>query len=160
MYQNIFNLHKVQFLMFVTLLLHKFGCFDFSTNLVTFSLISININLLIKSRGVSLYRFVNLISPQQTILILYQCSYEHSLCIKFNLFFKEVRWNRIANRIKGITVEIGDDTTKLSEALEGVNKNIKNTQIQLKDVKKLLKLDPKTTELLSQKQKLLADSTG
>lgn len=66
----------------------------------------------------------------------------------------------MANRIKGITVEIGDDTTKLSEALEGVNKNIKNTQIQLKDVKKLLKLDPKNTELLSQKQKLLADSTG
>ena len=64
----------------------------------------------------------------------------------------------MANRIKGITVEIGGDTTKLSKALEGVNKNIKNTQIQLKDVEKLLKLDPKNTELLSQKQKLLADS--
>ena len=64
----------------------------------------------------------------------------------------------MANRIKGITVEIGGDTTKLSEALEGVNKNIKNTQSQLKDVEKLLKLDPKNTELLSQKQKLLADS--
>ena len=47
---------------------------------------------------------------------------------------------------------------KLSKALEGVNKNIKNTQSQLKDVEKLLKLDPKNTELLSQKQKLLADS--
>lgn len=66
----------------------------------------------------------------------------------------------MANRIKGITVEIGGDTTKLSKALEGVNKNIKNTQSQLKDVEKLLKLDPKNTELLSQKQKLLADSTG
>lgn len=64
----------------------------------------------------------------------------------------------MANRIKGITVEIGGDTTKLSKALESVNKNIKNTQIQLKDVEKLLKLDPKNTELLSQKQKLLADS--
>lgn len=64
----------------------------------------------------------------------------------------------MANRIKGITVEIGGDTTKLSKALEGVNKNIKNTQSQLKDVEKLLKLDPKNTELLSQKQKLLADS--
>ena len=64
----------------------------------------------------------------------------------------------MANRIKGITVEIGGDTTKLSKALEGVNKNIKNTQIQLKDVEKLLKLDPRNTELLSQKQKLLADS--
>ena len=49
----------------------------------------------------------------------------------------------MANRIKGITVEIGGDTTKLSKALEGVNKSIKNTQTQLKDVEKLLKLDPK-----------------
>ena len=64
----------------------------------------------------------------------------------------------MANRIKGITVEIGGDTTKLSKALESVNKNIKNTQLQLKDIEKLLKLDPKNTELLSQKQKLLADS--
>ena len=64
----------------------------------------------------------------------------------------------MANRIKGITVEIGGDTTKLSKALEGVNKNIKNTQTQLKDVEKLLKLDPTNTELLSQKQKLLADA--
>ena len=64
----------------------------------------------------------------------------------------------MANRIKGITVEIGGDTTKLSKALEGVNKNVKNTQTQLKDVEKLLKLDPSNTELLSQKQKLLADS--
>lgn len=64
----------------------------------------------------------------------------------------------MANRIRGITVEIGGDTTRLSKALEGVNKTIKNTQTQLKDVEKLLKLDPKNTELLSQKQKLLADS--
>ncbi|MEI2987518.1 MAG: phage tail tape measure protein [Oscillospiraceae bacterium] len=64
----------------------------------------------------------------------------------------------MANRIKGITVEIGGDITKLSKALEGVNKSIRNTQTQLKDVEKLLKLDPKNTELLSQKQKLLADS--
>ena len=64
----------------------------------------------------------------------------------------------MANRIRGITVEIGGDTTKLSKALEGVNKTIKNTQTQLKDVEKLLKLDPTNTELLSQKQKLLADS--
>ena len=37
----------------------------------------------------------------------------------------------MANRIKGITVEIGGDATKRSKALEGVNKNIKNTQTQL-----------------------------
>ena len=35
----------------------------------------------------------------------------------------------MANRIKGITVEIGGDTTKLSKALEGVNKNIKNNPV-------------------------------
>ena len=63
----------------------------------------------------------------------------------------------MANRIKGITVEIGGDTTKLSKALEGVNRDIKGTQTQLKDVQKLLKLDPTNTELLSQKHKLLAD---
>ena len=66
----------------------------------------------------------------------------------------------MANRIKGITVEIGGDTTKLSKALEGVNKNIKGPQTQLKDVEKLLKLDPSNTELLSQKQKLLADTVS
>ena len=60
----------------------------------------------------------------------------------------------MANRIKGITVEIGGDTTKLSKALESVNKNIKSTQYAAEGRgKKLLKLDPKNTELLSQKQK-------
>lgn len=63
----------------------------------------------------------------------------------------------MANRIKGITVESGGDTTKPSKALEGVNKTIKNTQTQLGDVQKLLKLNPTNTELLSQKHKLLAD---
>ena len=66
----------------------------------------------------------------------------------------------MSNRIRGITVEIGGDTTKLSKALEGVNKNIKNTQTQLKDVEKLLKLDPTNTELLAQKQRLLADAVS
>lgn len=63
----------------------------------------------------------------------------------------------MANRIKGITVEINGDTTKLSKALEGVNKNIRNTQTQLKDVEKLLKLDPTNTELLAQKHSLLTN---
>ncbi|MBQ1491661.1 MAG: phage tail tape measure protein, partial [Blautia sp.] len=62
----------------------------------------------------------------------------------------------MANRIAGITVEIGGDTTGLSKALESVNKTIKNTQSELKDVEKLLKLDPSNTELLSQKQEKLA----
>ena len=60
------------------------------------------------------------------------------------------------NRIRGITVEIGGDTTKLQTALKGVNTEIRNTQSQLKDVEKLLKLDPGNTELIAQKHRLLA----
>lgn len=66
----------------------------------------------------------------------------------------------MASRIQGITVEIGGDTTKLSSALSGINKEIKGTQTQLKDVEKLLKLDPSNTELVAQKQKLLAQEIG
>ena len=66
----------------------------------------------------------------------------------------------MANRIKGITVEIGGDTTKLQTALKGVNGQIKNTQSALKDVEKLLKLDPTNTNLLAQKQKLLTQAIG
>lgn len=61
----------------------------------------------------------------------------------------------MTDRIKGITIEIGGDTTNLHKALEGVNKQTKETQSQLRDVERLLKLDPKNTELLAQKQKLL-----
>ena len=64
----------------------------------------------------------------------------------------------MASRIQGITVEIGGDTTKLSNALKTVNASIKTTQTQLKDVEKLLKLDPTNTELLAQKEKLLAQA--
>ena len=61
----------------------------------------------------------------------------------------------MANRIKGITIEIGGDTTKLESALKNVNKEIKETESKLKDVEKLLKMDPGNTELLSQKYKTL-----
>lgn len=64
------------------------------------------------------------------------------------------------NRIKGITVEIGGDTTKLQTALKGVNTEIRNTQSQLKDVEKLLKLDPGNTELIAQKHRLLAQAVS
>ncbi|HEL0822064.1 TPA: phage tail tape measure protein [Streptococcus equi subsp. zooepidemicus] len=64
----------------------------------------------------------------------------------------------MANRIKGITVEIGGDTTKLQTALKTVNTQIKSTQSALKDVEKLLKLDPTNTTLLAQKQKLLTQA--
>lgn len=66
----------------------------------------------------------------------------------------------MASRIQGITVEIGGDTTKLQNALKGVNGQIKSTQSQLKDVNKLLKLDPRNTELLAQKHKLLAEAVS
>ena len=64
----------------------------------------------------------------------------------------------MANRIKGITVEIGGDTTGLDKALKSVNASIRSTQSALKDVNRLLKLDPSNTELLSQKQRLLKDA--
>ena len=63
----------------------------------------------------------------------------------------------MADRIKGITIEIGGETTKLQASLKGVNSALNSTKSQLKDVEKLLKLDPTNTDLLRQKQKLLAD---
>ena len=66
----------------------------------------------------------------------------------------------MANRIKGITVEIGGDTTGLDKALKGVQSTLRTTQTSLRDVNKLLKLDPSNTELLSQKQRLLKDAIG
>lgn len=61
----------------------------------------------------------------------------------------------MANKIKGMTIEIGGDTQKLTKALEGVNKQSRDLQGELKQVERLLKLDPKNTELLAQKQELL-----
>lgn len=64
----------------------------------------------------------------------------------------------MADRIKGITIEINGDATGLSKALKDVNGEIKSTQSALKDVNRLLKLDPGNTELAAQKQKLLKDA--
>ena len=58
-------------------------------------------------------------------------------------------------RIKGITIEIGGDTTKLESALKNVNREIKDTESKLKDVNKLLKMDPGNSDLLAQKYKTL-----
>ena len=66
----------------------------------------------------------------------------------------------MADRIKGITIEIDGETTKLQGALKGVNSSIKDTKTQLKDVEKLLKLDPTNIDLLKQKQKLLTDQVA
>lgn len=60
--------------------------------------------------------------------------------------------------IKGITIEIGGDTSGLQKALSDVNGKIKNTQAQLKDVDRLLKLDPTNTVLVAQKQELLSNA--
>ena len=64
----------------------------------------------------------------------------------------------MAEKFKGITIQIGGETTGLDKALEGVNKKAKTTQESLKEVNKALKLDPGNTELLEQKQRLLAEA--
>ena len=61
----------------------------------------------------------------------------------------------MARNIKGITIEIGGNTTKLQDALKGVNKVIYSTNSELKNLNQALKLDPKNTELLAQKQDVL-----
>lgn len=64
----------------------------------------------------------------------------------------------MSSRIKGITVEIGGDTTGLEKALKQVNSSIRETQSQLEGISRLLKLDLSNAELLAQKQRLLKDS--
>lgn len=64
------------------------------------------------------------------------------------------------NNLKGLTVEIGGDTTKLDKALEGVNKKSKDLSSELGQINKLLKLDPGNTELLAQKQKVLSEAVA
>ena len=66
----------------------------------------------------------------------------------------------MAKRIEGITIELGGDTVKLNKALASVNKEIGSTQSQLRDVEKLLKLDPSNAQLLEQKQRLLGKAIG
>lgn len=61
----------------------------------------------------------------------------------------------MSNNIKGITIEIGGDTTKLDKALKDVNKESRSLQSELNEVNKGLKLDPKNTELVAQKQQIL-----
>lgn len=64
----------------------------------------------------------------------------------------------MASRIQGITIEIDGNTTPLQNSLKKLDGSLKATQSQLRDVDKLLKLDPKNTELLTQKQKALEKS--
>lgn len=62
------------------------------------------------------------------------------------------------SRVKGIVIQLGGDATGLDKALQGLNKRSSETQKQLKDVERLLKLDPTNTKLLEQRQKYLADA--
>ena len=66
----------------------------------------------------------------------------------------------MAGRIAGITIEIGGDTSNLQKSLKGVDSQLKTTQNNLKDINKLLKLNPSSTELLTQKQKALKDAVA
>lgn len=66
----------------------------------------------------------------------------------------------MASRVKGIVVEIGGDTTGLDKALKNTNNQINSTQSSLKDVERLLKLDPNNTTLLAQKQRLLSQAVS
>lgn len=62
------------------------------------------------------------------------------------------------SRVKGITIEIDGNTNGLDKALAGVNQQANRTTTELRDVNKLLKLDPGNTELVAQKQKLLSSA--
>lgn len=64
------------------------------------------------------------------------------------------------NNIKGLTVEIGGDTTKLGKALDNVNKKSGDLSKELGQINKLLKMDPGNADLLAQKQKVLADAVS
>lgn len=66
----------------------------------------------------------------------------------------------MANKIKGLTIAINGETTGLDKALSGVNKKSRDLQGELREVERLLKLDPGNTELLIQKQKLLTDAVA
>ena len=65
-----------------------------------------------------------------------------------------------SNKIKGLTVEIGGDTTKLGKALEDVDKRSRDLSSELGEINKLLKFDPGNADLLAQKQKVLADAVS
>ena len=62
----------------------------------------------------------------------------------------------MATKIRGITVEIGGDTSPLAKAFNDLNRQISSTQKELADVEKALKLNPQSTVLLTQKQQLLS----
>ena len=60
--------------------------------------------------------------------------------------------------VKGITINIGANTEEFQKGLAKVNKESKATANKLRDINKLLKLDPKNVTLLEQKQRTLNTS--
>lgn len=66
----------------------------------------------------------------------------------------------MAGKIRGITIDIGADTSKFQKELRAIDKSLKTTQNNLKDIDKLLKFNPGNTELLTQKQKNLEKAIG
>ena len=64
----------------------------------------------------------------------------------------------MANNLKGLTIEIGGDTTSLSNALKNVNKDISTLQADLRSVNSALKLDPSNVEAVAMKQELLTQA--
>ena len=63
----------------------------------------------------------------------------------------------MAGNIKGITIELNGDTTKLDKALRNVNKQTRDVQKQLSEVEKALKMDPGNADLVKQKERLLGE---
>lgn len=64
----------------------------------------------------------------------------------------------MADKIKGITIEINGDTTELNKTLNSSNKEIRSTKSELIEVEEQLKLDPSNVELLQKKQKLFSEA--
>ena len=65
----------------------------------------------------------------------------------------------MSSSIRGITVEIGGNTTKLQNALKDVNNQSRNLQSELRQVDRLLQLDPGNTELIAQRMRILEQQT-
>lgn len=63
----------------------------------------------------------------------------------------------MAKKIQGITIEIGGDTTKLGKALEDSTKKSSSLQKELQTVNRMLKFDPSSIDLLTQKQDILTE---
>lgn len=64
----------------------------------------------------------------------------------------------MAGKIKGITIEIGGDTTNLDKAMKDLGKESKNLDSQLRQINNSLKFNPGNADLIAQKQRVLAES--